>query len=497
MNMKPHDQSDVFDDIRELIRLKLVEKVVPSLAVAVAKDGVIVWEEGFGWADRENRVPANEHTMYSLASISKPITATGLMILKERGELDLDKPINDYLGDAKIKAWIGSSDEATVRRVANHTSGLPLHWQYFYEDEPYHPPAMDETIRRYGNLITVPGEKYEYSNLGYGVLDYVISRLSGKSYPDLMREEVFLPLDMTHTSVHIGSRLEKYQAIRYGADGVPIPFYDYNHRGASAVYSSAHDLVRFGMFHLKAHLPEQRAILSDETIDEMQKPTIGIEEYKGVQYPPSVNFGISWMISENDRGYRSVIHGGGGDGVSTLLNLIPTEKLAVVVLSNTGWGRSSLTSEVTQEILSVMLPEYAKNRVRELEAQQKQAKAQKPAPSFKPIPELIGKWSGSVYAYKQEVPLALWFKESGDVHAQLGDQLKTLLNKVSFKDGNLRGRMMGDIGTEDANRLPYHLHVSLNLRGQVLNGGVTVISISGRREGYALSHWVELKKARD
>jgi CubicO group peptidase (beta-lactamase class C family) len=423
-------------------------------------------------------VSADEHTMYSLASITKPVTATGLMILKERGKLNLDKPIDEYLGDAKLKAWIGSSVEATVRRVANHSSGLPFHYQFFYEDEPYRPPAMDETIQRYGNLITVPGEKYEYSNLGYGVLDYVISRLSGKSYQDFMREEVFLPLDMTHSSVHIGPRLEKYQAIRYGTDGLPIPFYDFDHPGGSAVYSSAHDLVRFGMFHLKAHLPKQRAILSDETIDEMQ-----------LQCPPLKNYGIGWFINDNDRGFRRVGHGGGMPGVSTLLTLIPTEKLAVVALSN---AASSLPSEVTEEILSVMLPEYAKNR--ELEAQQKQAKAQEPAPSFRPIPELVGKWSGSIHTYKQEVPIAIWFQESGDVHVQLGDQLKTLLNEVSFKDGNLKGRMKGDIGTEDVNRLPYDLQVSLNLRVGVLNGGVAAVSISGRRGGYGLSHWVELKK---
>src|SRR5215218_7707564 len=77
-----------FNPIRELIRARLVEQVIPSLAVAVARDGEIVWEEGFGWADRENRVPATEHTMYSLASISKPITATGVMVLKEQGKIE-------------------------------------------------------------------------------------------------------------------------------------------------------------------------------------------------------------------------------------------------------------------------------------------------------------------------------------------------------------------------------------------------------------------------
>src|SRR5262249_49348966 len=139
--------------------------------------------------------------------------------------------------------------------------------------------SMDETILRYGNLVTAPGEKFEYSNLGFGVLDYVIARVSGRAYEDFMREEVFLKLGLTHTSVGIGPGLERYQAIRYGEDGLPIPFYDFDHRGASAIYASAHDLVRFGLFHLKAHLPDQKAILSDASIDAMQKPTFTSGNY--------------------------------------------------------------------------------------------------------------------------------------------------------------------------------------------------------------------------
>src|SRR5947199_6153899 len=168
--MDSSQASSTFGAIRDLICARLVEQVLPSLAVAVARDGEILWEEGFGWADRENRIPATEHTLYSLASISKPITATGLMVLKERGKLDLDRPIDDYLGDARLNARVGNAKKATVRRIANHTSGLPLHYHFFYEDEPYRRPPMDETIRRYANLVTAPGERYYYSNLGYGLL---------------------------------------------------------------------------------------------------------------------------------------------------------------------------------------------------------------------------------------------------------------------------------------------------------------------------------------
>jgi CubicO group peptidase (beta-lactamase class C family) len=187
----PSVSDDRFESVRNLIRKQLTDEQLPSLAVAVAVDGKAIWEEGFGWADRENRIPATEHTLYSLASISKPFTATALMILRERGKIDLDRAVNDYLGEAKLRGRAGDAAGATVRRVANHTSGLPLHYQFFYEDEPYREPLMDDTIMRYGILVNPPGKVYQYSNLGYGILDRIISNVSGRSYADYMRTDVF------------------------------------------------------------------------------------------------------------------------------------------------------------------------------------------------------------------------------------------------------------------------------------------------------------------
>jgi CubicO group peptidase (beta-lactamase class C family) len=474
----------VFEEIAQFIRDKLIESGAPSLAVAVARDGEILWEQGFGWADREARIPATEHTMYSLASITKPITATALMLLVERGSIDLDRPANEYLGEAKLRAWLGHDDEATVRTIANHSSGLPLHYQFFYADEPAEPPPMDETIRRYGNLVTIPGEHYQYSNIGYGVLDYIIARVSGSSYVDFMRQEVFIPLGLTRTSVDIGPGLEDYAAVRYDKDGLPIPFYRFDHPGASAIYSSAHDLVRFGMFHLKRRLPEQRALLSDESIDAMQQPTSKSEE--------GVGYGIGWGMRADEHGYDTVSHSGGMAGVATLLTLVPSEKIAVAVLCNAG---APLPGPVTKEVLSVLLPAYGEKR-REAEAAKKeQGDASAPSPeAFQPPPELLGDWKGAVHTYNGDVPFTLAFKDSGDVHAQLGDQLKTLVNDAALKNGRLTGRMMGDIGTEDAARYPYTLHLDLAVRTEALNGAVVAISNPRPRLGNALSHWAELKR---
>jgi CubicO group peptidase (beta-lactamase class C family) len=491
--------SDPFASVQEFIQERMVEETLPSLAVAVACKGEILWQEAFGWADRERRVAATPHTLYSLASISKPCTTTGLMVLQEQGKLDLDRPINDYLGDAKLIARVGNAEDATVRRVANHTSGLGGHFQFFYADEPYRRPSMDETIRRYGNLVWAPGERYNYSNLGYGVLDYLIERLSGRRYADFMREEVFLPLGMTRSSVDVGPGLDPYQAIRYGADGLPYPHYDFDHPGGSAVYASAHDMVRFGLFHLKTHLSDQRAILSEGAIDAMQEPTGRIDEGAG--------YGFGWAIKEDDYGSRTVSHTGGMGGVSTSLRLFPAESLVITALAN---ANSNLPHQLQHRIASALLPEYAARRAekeaRDREAQEKkQAESQhaEAVPGFAPEPGLIGEWRGQVHTYQQDLPLTLWFKETGDIHAKLGTQLKTLVDEVEFKDGCLIGKMMGDLGTEDTRRMSsYRLELCLTRRDNLLNGPLLAIyHIDGptggapeRRMRNGLSHWAQLER---
>ena len=464
------------------------------MVVAVARDGEILWEEGFGLADREKNIPATPHTMYPLASISKPLTATGLMVLVERGLVNLDSPINDYLGDAKLQARIGRAVEATVRRVAGHTAGLPLHSQHFYDDEPYRPPPMDEAIRRYGNLVTAPGERYQYSNLGYGLIGYLISRVSGQSYAGFMREEVFAPLGMDHTSVHIGPGLKDGRAVKYTPDGSAIPPCDSENPGASAIYGSVHDLVRFGMFHLENDLPDQEDIISHVAIDAMQDPSPETGPMREWEHEGS-GCGIGWFIGVTEDGLRVIHHSGGTVGVSTVLALVPQENLAVAVLSNT---HSQWPDAILIETLRALLP----GRLDEFPAPAGGAAGESP---FVPPPELVCSWRGFVHTYEKEIPLVLEIGESGSVHATLGDQPRTLLQNVSYRDSLphflnagggpfLRGWMGGELETADVNRgRPYKLWLELKRRDNVLTGSLIAFS---QREIYTgpLTHWVELSK---
>ena len=113
-----------FSPVRMLIKKWMDAESVPSIAIAVTRRGQIVWEEGFGWADRENRIPATENTPYYVASVSKTFTATAVMILNERKQLDLDHPVNDYLGKDGVSSPRWNPKQATVRRVATHTARI-------------------------------------------------------------------------------------------------------------------------------------------------------------------------------------------------------------------------------------------------------------------------------------------------------------------------------------------------------------------------------------
>ena len=466
--------ADGWASVRDTIRAVMARANVPSVSVAVARRGTIIWEEAFGWADRERKVQATPNTMYSLASISKPITATALMTLVERGTVDLDRPANEYLGVGKLTGLAGDASGATVRRVMSHTAGLPLHYQFYYANQSYPVLANDETIARYGILVYAPGTVYQYSNLGYGIIDHIIARVSHVDYPEYMRANVFVPLGMTHTSVGIASGLEAFAAQRYDQKQRPIPFYDFDHRGGSAVYASAHDLVRFGMFHLKDHLADQRAILKDETIDAMQRAV------------PPAPYGLGWIVLERD-GLRIISHTGGMPGVQTVLTLYPAEDVAIVVLLNI----VADPSRIFREIERVVLPRYADARRRWADATPRSTATGKG--SFVPPAELVGEWSGNLRAWDRSIPLSVVVPSNGDVHVRLEGQLETVLNEARWADSAFTGRFAGTIPTADASRWPHNIVLDLRLRGGTLTGMASALTTT-EPVYFALSSYVTLTK---
>lgn len=464
--------------VRDFIGDKVGRGGIPSIAVAVFREGRIDWEEGFGWADREAGVPASADTVYSLASISKPFTATGLMVLAAAGAVDLDRPVNAYLGEAKLRARIGDGREASVRRVANHTSGLPFHVQFFYHDGPYRRPARAVTIARYGNLVRRPGAGTAYSNLGYGILGEVIARRSGATYADFMRREVFLPLGLTRTSVGPPAAREQSIAVRYRADGAPLPYYDTDHPGASEVFASAHDLIAFAAFHLKARLPGQRPILDDGAIEEMHVARAGVGEAAG--------YGIGFAVGERS-GQRVVSHSGAMPGVATQMLLIPDESIAIVVLCNA--MASALVDEVADRIAATWLADWES----EPDAGVFPPRPREP---FAPGADLAGRWVGHIAVPEGQIPLVIDLPSDGAPTAAVGDQPAVPFEAADIKDGEFSGQAAALLETADTARYKHNLYLRLRHEKRRLYGGVAALAdFTDPRFTAGLSFWTDLRRA--
>jgi CubicO group peptidase (beta-lactamase class C family) len=423
----------------------------------------VLWEESFGWADRENRVPATPDTLYYMASVTKIFTATALMMLQERKRLDLDRPVNDYLVGAKLHSPAWNPAQATVRRVETHTAGLTG----FNATQPI---PFDEMIRRYGILFWPPGEHFDYSNMGPIINEEVIARVSGQSYAEFMRSQVFRPLGLTHTSVGFDPNLAQYTAHSYHADpklGIAPP-----QRGG--IYCSAHDLLRFGMFHLKTRPPAQKAILSDRSIDAMRNETVDAGD--------NGRYGLGWWVEDNRFGYRSVLINGGTDAAQAWLRLIPSEGIAVVVLCNAG---NTSGDPFIDEILSALLPAYAKNREKPIAPTSTETTRPSPIPP-KPF---VGSWKGSIKTLRSDIPLTLSVSESGEAHVQVGSQPVAALEKAQFNDKRLYGIISGRLGIEEdgasqADKLEFELY----LRDGALKGAAVT------RPNPELPFWTELNK---
>lgn len=470
--------ADRFDVARAMIREHTETKGVPSIAVAVVKDGRIVWEEGFGWADKERRRAADQHTMYSLASLTKPFTSIGVMTLVQAGKVDLDRPVNDYLGDVQLTTRIGDPGEVTVRRVANHTAGLPGAMQTYYGEEMERMLPQQLEFQRYAQVMKPPGERFEYSNIGYGVLDYLIARVSRKSYVDYLRQEIFVPLGMTRSSVGIGPGLGEYQAIRYDALGEPIPFYEHSEPGSASMYSSAHDLARFALFLLKRRMPDQRAILSDASIDEMTRDPVMIR--------PGNGYALGWQV-QSKGGYTVYGHGGSHSGANTFFNLIPEQGVGVVLLSN---GNDESLTPIALAIFKALLPGWRENGV-DLSVREKA-----PTTALQPESHLIGTWTGDVQTYEGGLPLRMEILPSGEIRLQLGSDLPTLLNQAAYRNGLLTGQTSMQIETSDTRRRPHTSDVALQWRNGILNGFVRANANDSQRNWwiYSLPYWVELRR---
>ncbi|MBX7457071.1 beta-lactamase family protein [Qipengyuania sp. 1NDH17] len=308
------------------IEQSAIEYGIVGGAVAAARGDRTLYLRGFGMADREAGLDATADTVFPMASVTKFITAAAIMLLVDEGKLDLETPVNSYLGNDGVRPTYGREEEITLGRVMSHTAGLPFLYEPIYADENRVRPSFAELMQEHGYTILPPGVSSEYSNLGYEILAEIIRRQSGMAYEDFIRTRLFEPLGMASAYIHTGRERPPGTAQRYMADGSIVPGVDTSHPGAANAFMSVRDMIRFGQFWLRAYRGES-TLMSQHAARLMITNDQG-EEGKGAahglwpeEYPAETLY---------------VSHGGGMAGAKTRLAILPELGLVIAVAINEG-----------------------------------------------------------------------------------------------------------------------------------------------------------------
>jgi CubicO group peptidase (beta-lactamase class C family) len=422
----------VYAHVARDIRAEIASGRLTGVSVALVRHGRIVWEQGFGWADREAKRKATAHTPFSIASTSKTFTAAAVMTLVKAGKIGLDAPANDYLGTYKIVDDHGPTSAATVRMLASHTSGLPTFFLMYAEGAQVQPPSTDVLLRDYGHVVAPPGTHYEYSNLGYQVLYDIVRRTAHEDVGRYFEKHLFRPLGMKDSFLDTDATLRPSRAARYDDDGHRIPFYLTATPGSGEVYASAHDLARWAMFNLKDHLGDQAAILSDSELDELHEPASLIG---GSQY-----YALGWDVWKRPDGTRVVGNPGGQSGVHSEFVLVPGADVACVVLSNRHTDREFI-EKVRDRLLATVVPGWPGIPT----------STPTPAP-LRPAEAYAGDWKGSLVAQGKVIPVVLRMSPSGKGTFAVGDAPAAGLDGLGLLDRRLVADTAGVIDAPDAER---------------------------------------------
>jgi CubicO group peptidase (beta-lactamase class C family) len=278
----------------------------------VAVQGRVLLSRGYGLANREQGIPAAANTRYRLASVTKPLTALGVLRLAAAGKLNLDGSVCDYL-DGCPAAWV----PVRVADLLGQSSGIPNFTDFadFVNLEQL-PATPDQVIARFRDLPLgfAPGSLYQYTNSNYVLLARVIEGASGLSYEQFMRQELFAPLGMNDTGLDPGDFSPLNGTRGYSGGNLDIPLDVSNLYGAGDLYSTAEDL-----FKLAQALSGGR-VLPGDLVARMETPGHG-------------GYGLGWMV-ERRGAHRLVYHPGSMSGAATWFGRYPEAGVTVIVLSN-------------------------------------------------------------------------------------------------------------------------------------------------------------------
>ncbi len=325
-----------------LVQQLMQDSNLPGMAVSVGLAGHIIWSEGFGFADLEQRVPVwPAITRFRVGSIAKPFTAVAIGQLMEQGKLDIDAPIQQYVPSFPEKQGV-----ITTRMLAGHLGGI----RHYQGDENFIQQHYDNvldalTIFQDDPLVDAPGAKFSYSSYGYNLLGAVVEGASGETFIDYMNAHVFKPLNLDNTEADFVRNIVENRTRYYDlVNGQPVNArpVDNSYKWAGGGFlSTTEDMIKFGFAMLVGE------ILQPETIELLwtsQKTASG----------ETTGYGMGWFVLVDEQGDRIVQHSGGSVGGTTILFICPAKDLVIAAVTNTSGAEMG---QIAPKLKSIFLDE--------------------------------------------------------------------------------------------------------------------------------------------
>lgn len=320
---------------------------VPGAVIAIVKDNSILLKKGYGFSNLESHVTVSpEETRFRVGSITKLVTATAVMQLVERKQLNLEDKVNDYLQHFKIKNPF--PHPVRVKHLLTHSAGFDHHQSGKHARNVRELKPLREFLKKQlPQIVFNPGEYVSYSNYGISLAGYLVEEISGQDFSQYVNENIFLPLEMSHSGFNLPEDSESNLAVGYKfMDGYFHRFpVDYlNHVPAGALLTTAEDMAHFMIAHLQEGRYFEQRILQEATIEEMHRP-----QFRAHAQMPGWCYGF---YEDIQNGQRAIMHSGFSRGFSSLLYLIPDEKIGIFMSGNCN------NSEIFQNFVRVFLDRY-------------------------------------------------------------------------------------------------------------------------------------------
>lgn len=345
---QPFNNATTKTSIDSFIENKMIETGIVGIGASIIIDKKVVWTNGYGYADKENKIPFTPSTIMNIASISKTFTGVCIMKAVEEGKVSLDEDINNYLPFKVINPNY-PNDKITLRHLATHTSGLadrhPVYSDhYFYDGKK--PEPLGEFLKNYfvedgkhysnENFYNAkPGTNRAYSNIGAGLAGYIIELQTGQKLNDYAKKYIFNPLKMHNTGWALSEiKIENHSKLykKQGDTIEQIQFYEVTTYPDGGVRTSINELSIFFISLLNEGKFKQARILKSETVEEMLR-----FQYTETNTPENVNFkklnqGIFWATK---LGATRIGHNGSDPGVRTFMLSDLAKEIGVIIFFNT------------------------------------------------------------------------------------------------------------------------------------------------------------------